>query len=35
MTLRIARLTRHPVIPLLVIVLANVGFYAQIASAFA
>jgi hypothetical protein len=32
---RIARLTRHPAIPLLVIVLANLGFYAQIAAAFA
>jgi|HubBroStandDraft_6_1064221.scaffolds.fasta_scaffold3496710_1 hypothetical protein len=30
---RIARLSRHPAIPLLVLVLANVGFYAQIASA--
>jgi len=32
---RIARLTRHPAIPLLVLVLANIGFYAQLASAFA
>ena len=32
---RIARLIRHPAISLLVLVLANVGFYAQIASAFA
>jgi hypothetical protein len=32
---RIARLSRHPAIPLLVIVLANIGFYAQLASAFA
>jgi hypothetical protein len=32
---RIASLSRHPAIPLLVLVLANVGFYAQVASAFA
>jgi hypothetical protein len=32
---RIASLFRHPAIPLLVLVLANVGFYAQIAFAFA
>jgi len=32
---RIARLTRHPVIPLLALVLANIFFYALLASAFA
>jgi hypothetical protein len=32
---RIATLFRHPAIPLLVLVLANLGFYAQLASAFA
>jgi hypothetical protein len=32
---RIARISRHPDIPLLVLVLANLGFYAQLASAFA
>ena len=35
MLLRIARIARHPVIPLLDIVLANISFYAQLASAFA
>ena len=29
------RIARHPAIPLLVLVLANLGFYAQLASAFA
>jgi len=32
---RITRLSRHPAIPLLVLVLANLGFYAQLASALA
>jgi hypothetical protein len=32
---RIATLCRHPAISLLVLVLANLGFYAQLASAFA
>jgi hypothetical protein len=33
--LTFARLTRHPAIPLLVLVLANCRFYARLASAFA
>jgi hypothetical protein len=32
---RIARLIRHPAIPLLALVLVNIAFYAQIASTFA
>ena len=35
MLTRLANLLRHPAIPLLVLVLANIGFYAQLASAFA
>ena len=35
MLTRLARLLHHPMVPLLVLLLANVVFYASLASAFA
>jgi hypothetical protein len=35
MLTRLARVARHPALPLLVIVLANCRFYAQLAPSFA
>jgi len=35
MSTRFARLLRHPAIPLLALLIANVAFYVSLASAFA